>query len=512
MKEMLAIHVVAAVCLLLALLLQPHQLSDWERMRRKFRGKRAFIIGNGPSLNKTPLHLLKDEITIVFNRFHLMFERIPFRPTFYMCIDSVVVVDIAEDIKSQMLPQVQHAFFPKSHKEVSYKQLLGNTPKQHWFTFDEVNGKSGVDSGEMFVATSGTVASAALEVLNELGLSPLYLVGVDMDYKGDSSATVHSEQAREQARALSQSGGQLKKQEGGADAVEGKSADRDDLEREDEVHLEGTADSDPDHFDPRYFGKGRKYKVPNVTTVMMPALLKAREIVTDRQREERRGSRRNKRPRSTAASIDAGVDADADAALDAVIFNAGVGGKLDAVAFPRVALTNILTPTSTVEQIRTFLDAIPDLCEAHQRQWRQVNGAVASDTAGGSTSGGTSIAGGCPMVFGSGRAGEGWGHFFPGAVGLYDSGYCGDVNPAGPKQQSPKAWVAEEMVVANLSASADGCSRNMAGVESSKGSSAPAGEGKVLYMPPSFHDLLKTHIAYGPVGGEHLLVRRTRPE
>ena len=39
------------------------------------KGRRAFIIGNGPSLKQTDLSKLRDEITFCINRFYLAFPR-----------------------------------------------------------------------------------------------------------------------------------------------------------------------------------------------------------------------------------------------------------------------------------------------------------------------------------------------------------------------------------------------------------------------------------------------------
>ena len=47
------------------------------------RGKRIFIIGNGPSLNRTPLEKLEGEFTFGVNRIYMLFDRIKWRPTFY---------------------------------------------------------------------------------------------------------------------------------------------------------------------------------------------------------------------------------------------------------------------------------------------------------------------------------------------------------------------------------------------------------------------------------------------
>ena len=58
---------------------------------RKFKdihkGKRCFIVANGPSLAKMDLNLLQNEITLGMNRIYLMEKINGFKPTYLFCID-----------------------------------------------------------------------------------------------------------------------------------------------------------------------------------------------------------------------------------------------------------------------------------------------------------------------------------------------------------------------------------------------------------------------------------------
>src|SRR6476659_3558999 len=84
---------------------------DSMRRLRAFRnihaGRRCFILGNGPSLNRTDLSLLKDEFTFCSNRFYLMLDRPElrgFRPTYYVCSNDLVVEQCAPDIERLSMP------------------------------------------------------------------------------------------------------------------------------------------------------------------------------------------------------------------------------------------------------------------------------------------------------------------------------------------------------------------------------------------------------------------------
>ena len=74
-------------------------LKKWDRIKNKYKNKRVFLIGNGPSLNNTELYLLKNEYTICFNHFDLFFERINWTPTFYSVTDELVLKDKISIIK-----------------------------------------------------------------------------------------------------------------------------------------------------------------------------------------------------------------------------------------------------------------------------------------------------------------------------------------------------------------------------------------------------------------------------
>src|SRR5438477_1743491 len=79
------------------------------RRLRKFHnihaGERCFIIGNGPSLNRTDLSLLKDEFTFGTNRIYLAFDRLNFRPSYYVCSNELVVEQCAADIEKLPMPK-----------------------------------------------------------------------------------------------------------------------------------------------------------------------------------------------------------------------------------------------------------------------------------------------------------------------------------------------------------------------------------------------------------------------
>lgn len=191
--------------------------DNWKKLKGAYAGKRVFLVGNGPSLNKTPLHLLTNEYTMCFNRFNIMFERLGWVPKFYMCADPLVANDMAAEI-NEIVPQVQIAFFPDIHTHgLDFRTFIDDRENVQWMSPDF----KGFYFDLPKVALGGTVAYPALQVLTYLGFSELYLIGVDMNYQ------IHKT----------------------VQEIQG-------------TDVQSKNDDDPNHFDPRYFGKDRKYHQP----------------------------------------------------------------------------------------------------------------------------------------------------------------------------------------------------------------------------------------------------------
>lgn len=191
-------------------------LEKWSAIKNKYKGKRVFVIGNGPSLNKTPLFLLKDEYTMSFNRFNLFFERLDWKPTFYMVVDDLVVKDMHNEINSSIIPVIDYCFFPDVHPSyVKFNNLINKNKNVYWVYSDKPEFTNNLPQ----CGINKTVVNASLQILAYLGFTEIYLLGVDMSF------IQHKINKNNSRNWVSQ-------------------------------------DADPNHFDPRYFGKGRKYHNP----------------------------------------------------------------------------------------------------------------------------------------------------------------------------------------------------------------------------------------------------------
>jgi hypothetical protein len=214
----------------------------WQELEDRYRGERAFLIGNGPSLNRTPLHLLKGEHTLAFNRFNLMFERLAWRPTMYMSVDERVARDKADEIAS-IIDGMEYAFFPDIHPSgEDFREFVPDRGNVYWLRLEW----DGFYRDLPRAGLGGTVANVGLQVLTYMGFSPIYLCGVDMDY-----------------------------------------GERESVEKENERDWVATDDDDPNHFDPRYFGEGDEYHYPRVEENMLPSMRRAHQETEDTRTEIR---------------------------------------------------------------------------------------------------------------------------------------------------------------------------------------------------------------------------------
>lgn len=265
------------------LFLLDQNTEKWRSLKNQYKGKRVFLIGNGPSLNETPLYFLKNEYTLCFNRFYLLHERLNWYPYFYMVIDPEVLPDISDEI-NQNLSKYQYSFFHSVHSNAINK--LDNTLLMH-----HVIQVPYFSQNLPLFGSGGTVAYAGLQALIYMGFSEIYLIGVDQNYIIHETA---------------------KKTKG--------------------IRIESQKDDDPNHFDPRYFGKGRRYHQPVVAT-------------------QKRMIRAFERAKSVAKSK--GI----------LIRNAGFGGKLE--VYERVNFLNLFD-YSKEEKYKLFCETVSPNCSINK--------------------------------------------------------------------------------------------------------------------------------------------------
>ena len=200
----------------------PVDLEALRLFKDLHKGQRCFIIGNGPSLNRTDLSKLKNEVTFGVNSIFLMTDLNGFIPTYYSVCDSHV---IAENVDRILDYPVQHKFFPSI-----YRKYIPPNKRTNVSFFMMNRGYNEVTSPNYSIPRFSadiservfdgqTITYMNLQMAYYMGFSEVYLIGVDFSYVIPDSAIV------------------------------------------DGANITSTED-DPNHFHPDYFGKGRSWHDP----------------------------------------------------------------------------------------------------------------------------------------------------------------------------------------------------------------------------------------------------------
>lgn len=153
---------------------------------------RHWIIANGASLNDTPLHRLKGEVTWAMNRIHKFYPKTDWRPTYYFMVDynQQNKRNYWKDcIRAHWnTPKFLWRGFRDGDKLFPDLEPIGEVPnttwierckKHHYYAGD--NYKKRAESWhfpEVCTAFSGIGAMMQLAVLN--GATELYIVGADL--------------------------------------------------------------------------------------------------------------------------------------------------------------------------------------------------------------------------------------------------------------------------------------------------------------------------------------------
>jgi len=152
-----------------------------KKLHNIHKGKRCFVIANGPSLKKIDFELLKNEYTIGMNRIYLMEKENGFKPNYLVCIDK----------KSQLL------------------QFTDEYNNQSGICFYEWNLRKKFDNKENFIFIKGkfspkfcinaeyellgsgkSVTYTCLQLAYFMGFSEVYLIGKDHSYNTNQKAGV----------------------------------------------------------------------------------------------------------------------------------------------------------------------------------------------------------------------------------------------------------------------------------------------------------------------------------
>jgi hypothetical protein len=160
------------------ILLMHYEYDILLQFKGKHKGKRCFIIGNGPSLLASDLDRLKDEITFATNKIYLMFDKTKWRPSYYICLDT----EVFEPTQNQISKYIECPAFCPIHTIL----YLDNLDLTNFFYFCLDSSAflrpdmKATFSEEMFISQwGGTVSYNCMQFAAYMGFNEIYLLGMD---------------------------------------------------------------------------------------------------------------------------------------------------------------------------------------------------------------------------------------------------------------------------------------------------------------------------------------------
>lgn len=142
----------------------------WCSLKDSKKGRRVFIIGNGPSLSPNDLTKIykNEDISIASNKIYLIYPKTDWRPNYYTVADPILWSKIdSKELK----------YFSVVHKP-SYLQTKKDILSKNW----NVNVKSLFDRKCNQIKGGGTVTLENIQIAMLLGCNKIYLIGCDHNY------------------------------------------------------------------------------------------------------------------------------------------------------------------------------------------------------------------------------------------------------------------------------------------------------------------------------------------
>ncbi len=162
-------------------------LDSWGTLRNCHQGRRAFIVGNGPSLSCEDLDRLKGEITFASNKIYLAFDDTAWRPSYYSVVDQLVAANNADRIRELDLPMLlptSVSSFAFANENTLWYRESGFNAYLADLTSDDLNSAVPRFSRDAVYPIHGgySVIYHQLQLAWHMGVREIYLIGVDFSF------------------------------------------------------------------------------------------------------------------------------------------------------------------------------------------------------------------------------------------------------------------------------------------------------------------------------------------
>ncbi|MFX0014106.1 MAG: 6-hydroxymethylpterin diphosphokinase MptE-like protein [Promethearchaeota archaeon] len=231
-------------------------IAKIKALHDRHKGERCFILGNGPSLNRTNLTNLRNEVSIASSGIFHIFKENSYRPTYYTVVDFIFAQQYAriidkviknDNITGILLNSLKK--YIQGDPSTIWVNFLPTWIHGHYSQYTQENMETNREKpllpefSENLVRgihDAGTVTYVNLQLALYMGFSDIYLIGVDHNYKVKETIVTENPDI-----------------------------------------LISDYEVDPNHFSPNYTPKGHKMAVPRVT-IMESAYYKARKVAESR--------------------------------------------------------------------------------------------------------------------------------------------------------------------------------------------------------------------------------------
>ncbi|MGN0603854.1 MAG: hypothetical protein ACI4I2_07730 [Oscillospiraceae bacterium] len=153
-----------------------------------YSGKRAFVIGNGPSLNTNDLNKLQNEISFGCNIITQMYDHVDWRLTDYFFVDPLFISELLKS--KEDLDKLS-----REHKRVftTFQSKIFDEYKNEYDNFYYLRIKRNMDflfSEDItdFIGGGGTSLYEIFQIAIYMGIKEFYLLGVDYSFKKEMRA------------------------------------------------------------------------------------------------------------------------------------------------------------------------------------------------------------------------------------------------------------------------------------------------------------------------------------
>ena len=153
-----------------------------ENLRGTYRGKRCFIICNGPSLRADDLTKIYEhgDLSIGMNAIAMIYDQTPWRPDFLSATDAVAFTKKNKELIKNC------ACGYKLYDQTHFLKSLGAKENKLYLSFNEslglLDNPQFSDDATKKLPSIGTSAYAVIEFAAFLGCTEMYILGCDMSY------------------------------------------------------------------------------------------------------------------------------------------------------------------------------------------------------------------------------------------------------------------------------------------------------------------------------------------